>query len=156
MDWALRGRIQRGGEGKEECNLFRWWGGGVKTWVRQKGCSGRCKCQAGEEKEGHAWLCDSSYIKHSVCVCWHWLLYLAEEQTLPIGTVRSFLFPPCTPQRPSEVHALFLPPKPSLICYLNTFSVFPSPVSTQHNCCTFLLPLSVSVEFSYALFAWIR
>lgn len=27
MDWALRGRIRRGGEGKEECNLFRWWWG---------------------------------------------------------------------------------------------------------------------------------
>lgn len=83
-DWGKRGKKKKKTvtcsreEDIEECERGR------------KGASVRLG-----RRERYAWLCDSSYIEHSVCVdtvsC-----ISPEEQTLPIGIAQSFLFPSLT------------------------------------------------------------
>lgn len=163
MDGAV-GKDWEGREGGKNVTCSE--GGAVGgTWARQEGCSGRCKWSVMlERRERYAWLCDSSYIEHSVC--WHCLLYLTEEQTFPIGTVQSFLFPSLllhTPQWSKRT----LPSSSSkgfLISDLNKFSVSLPCVCLINTCFLHkffelavhfsLLPLSVSVEFSYVLHEW--
>lgn len=58
-DWA---------RGKEECNVLRRWVGGIeeREWGRRGVKEGASVSL--ERKERYAWLCDSSYIEHSMCV----------------------------------------------------------------------------------------
>lgn len=77
-------------EGKEECNLLRRRVGGIeeREWGRRGVKEGASVSL--ERKERYAWLCDSSYIEHSVCVDTVSCISLRNKLFLPAQY--SFLF----------------------------------------------------------------
>lgn len=137
-----------------------------REWGRrgvQEGASVRLE----RSRERYAWLCDSSYIEHGVCVDTDSCISLRNKLFL-LAQCTASSSPLYSPLPLCDPSARSLPPTHTLpylwfkyILRLSPASVSPSPVSTRYNCCGLtirfsLLPLSVSVELSYALFAWMR
>lgn len=129
------------GREKEECNLFRWrrkWGGGGERERGRRGVQEGASVRL-ERRERYAWLCDSSYIEHSVCVDTVSCISLRNKPFL-LAQCRASSSPPYSSPPLRNPGSCSLPPVhiPVLIFDLNVFSVSPPCLCLHYH----LFPLS--------------